>query len=205
MKLVLDFDDFHWKEPENCLETIEQLVREVPNIKLSFFTVPKHSEYPIQANIPWCNKIRDLIKAGNIRLAYHGFTHSHLEFAQLKKQEALDRIKFATLYFDKAKLPIARVFKGPNWGINAEVYEALAELGFSHVYSHEDYKFIGHDKIKTVFYNWNLKDAEPPKEEIIIAHGHTHNVCENGIAEASSKIVKFIKENNPQLIYVDEV
>ncbi len=45
MNLVFDFGDLHWKYPENCLPSIKKLVQAIPTIKLSFFTVPFHTNY----------------------------------------------------------------------------------------------------------------------------------------------------------------
>ncbi len=80
MQLILEFDDLHWKTPQDCMLTIDKLVQAVPFIKLSFFTTPHHSFIPIHSNPIWCMKLREHIENGNVQLAMHGLTHSHLEF-----------------------------------------------------------------------------------------------------------------------------
>ena len=52
-----------------------------------------------------------------------------------------------------------------------------------------------------VYYNWNLAESAPEiSDQQFIAHGHTHNVCGNGIAESSSKIQAFIELNSPRYL-----
>lgn len=203
MNIVLEFDDLHWKMPENCITEIQTLVAAVPDIKLSFFTVPMHSHIPLFANPSWCDKIRTFITSGNIRLAVHGLLHTELEFKIDDKNIIAQKLSKAEYIFYKAGLPFTRVFKGPYWGISKATYDVLADKGYIGVYSHETYKHI--TGLTTVFYNWNLKDNPPTNIDTIIAHGHTHNVCGNGIKESIPKIIEFIKKNNPTFKFVDEI
>ena len=61
----------------------------------------------------------------------------------------------------------------------------------------ETKKYIDNNKV--IYYNWNLKD-EAPVETLLVAHGHTHNVCQNGINETMHRIKKFIREQKPKSI-----
>ena len=204
MSLVLEFDDLHWKLPENCIESIRTLVEAVPNIKLNFFTVPQHSFIPLHSNPTWCAEIRNLIQQGNIKLAVHGLTHSELEFKIDDKNLINDKLATAESLFDKANLPYTKIFKGPHWGITQTVYDVLLSRGYLAVYSHDTYKNLS-SVLKTIFYNWNLKDNPPTNIDTIIAHGHNLNVCGNGIQDSTAKIIDFINKNNPTLKFVDEV
>lgn len=205
MKLVLDYDDFHWKEPENCIISIKELVTRFPSIKINLFTVPKHTNYPLESNKQWCREVKSLIDSGNIQLCTHGLTHSHLEFLNLGTEETIARLDAAHTYFNRAGLPFAKVFKGPNWGINPNTYAALIEKGYTHIFSHQDYKPIVKPGIISVFYNWNLKDEFNGKEDLIIGHGHTWNVCDNGIAQTLERISNFIESNHPEFLFANEI
>lgn len=206
MKTVFEFDDLHWKSPENCLPSIERLVLAVPNIKLSFFCTPFHSNLPLSWDVQWCDRVRELIQSNNVSLCVHGLNHDSCEFLNLSKRNAKDRLISAHEKFENAKLPFHKVFRAPYWNINAETYDTLEELDYSHIYSHDDYKNLSNGKtIKTVFYNWNLKDEFSGTEDIIIAHGHTHDTCFNGIAEVESRIIDFCKNKHPEFIFAHEV
>ena len=63
MNFILDFDDFHYKSPENCLSTIYKLISKIPNIKLSLFTVPMLDGLPIFENKKWCTELMYLIES----------------------------------------------------------------------------------------------------------------------------------------------
>lgn len=204
-KLVLEFDDFHWKVPENCLHEVETLVSEFPTIKISLFTPSMLNNQPLTENRDWVIKVRKLIESNNIELCVHGVYHTQEEFKYVDEGKAIAKLSLAHSMFNYAKLPFVKVFRGPHWGLNIESIQALNKLGYTHLYNHEDYRDIDtHFKGKSVYYNWNLKD-EAPDSDIIIAHGHTHNVCGNGIKESLNKIQQFIKANNPDFLFASEV
>ena len=96
------------------------------------------------------------------------------------------------------------MFRGPHWGISDEAIRALECEGFTHLYSHTDYKHLTSDTLKMVYYNWNLKD-EPPDSDSLVAHGHTHNVCGNGISETLDKVSRFIDHVSPIFKFVNEL
>ena len=206
--VIFDFDDLHWLEPENCLSTIQEIVDAVPDIRLSFFTVPNLREFAIGYKKKWCDEIIQLIDSGNVALGTHGLVHSCEEFKNKTKQEALNALHDADCLFRQAGLPTQKVFKGPHWGINAATYETLIELGYTHVYTHPDYAHLvdKFPQIKSVYYNWNLKDEfEQGKEDIIIGHGHTHETCGNGIAQVKDRIISFCREHEPEYKFIHEI
>ena len=189
-KLVLDFDDFHWSSPENCIDTIDSIVSACSNAKLSFFTVAKLQGRPLDQNPDWTARVRSHIEAGNICLGVHGLLHTRKEFKDKTYDEAIRDIREAERHFGRAELPFQKVFKGPHWGINEATYKALSELGYTHVYTHPDYANLSHPAIKNVFSNWNLKDKYRDVAETMTGHGHTHNVCGNGIAQVMHRVIE---------------
>ena len=210
MNFILDFDDFHYKSPENCLSTIYKLISKIPNIKLSLFTVPMLDGLPIFENKKWCTELMYLIESNNICLCPHGLTHSMLEFLNLDYDQTCDTILIMETIFKKSNLPIVPVFKGPNWGINKQVIKALQNFEYTHIYNHLDYKGLEQtsDKIKFIYYDWNLKDEFDPSlsnNKYIIAHGHTWNACNNGIEQISDKILEFDKIHKPTYLFVNEI
>jgi len=202
-EIVLEYDDLTHLDPENCLDQIDELVRRHPNIKMSFFTVPMMRGVPLTHNLDWCSKIRKHIDNGNVCLAYHGLLHNPEEFKSIDKTECLLRLKFGRSIFETCKLPAAKVFRGPHWGMCTQAVEALEEEEFTHLYNHKDYLHLLSDRMKVVYYNWNLKD-EAPEIDTLVTHGHTHNVCENGIEQTMDKVSAFIDANNPHFKFVDE-
>lgn len=203
--LVLEYDDLHWLNPENCISDIERFVSFIPNIKLSFFTPILLRHSPLWGDEAWLNKIKGFIESKNVELAVHGLFHTQEEFKSLSKSVAIHRLKIAFEFSKKYNVPIAKVFRGPHWGLNSDAVQALNELGFTHLYNHTDYKHLESDfNGKVIYYNWNLKDPAPP-DDLLIAHGHTHDVCQNGIHQTFDKVMDFINSNEVEFKFVSEV
>lgn len=203
--LILEYDDLHWKSPENCIDQINKFVEFYPNIKLSFFTPVLLNNLQLNLDDGWVQRIRELCYQGNIRIAIHGLYHTPEEFKHLNKVQAEGRLGLAESILQGLNIPFAKVFRGPHWGINPDSIDALNSCGYTHWYNHTDYqhlesKFNG----KVVYYNWNLKD-EAPDSDVLVAHGHTHNVCQNGIQETFNKVCKFIDTNDVEFKFVDEI
>ena len=210
MKLILEFDDLNPKREVNCLSEIRNLIKLFPKIKLTLFTSALYMWVPLHSNKPWCEEVSSYIKNNNIKLAVHGLVHSPEEFKRKDKNDTLLALKEAESIFKTSGLDFIKVFRGPHWGINEWTYESLIELGYKAVYNHLDYKDLGdkHEKdIKNIYYNWNLKDPfdESLSGETIVAHGHTHDVCGNGIRETTPKIIDFINKYNPDFLFADEI
>lgn len=203
-KLVLEFDDLHFLDPENCTDIIQDLVSVFPNIKLSFFTVANLRQVPIYNSTIFCDTIRKYIDSNNLEILIHGNTHSMEEFKHVTYDTAIQKIKDSESILNEAGILFKKVFRGPHWGLNQNTIKALIELGYTHIYNHEDYRSIELPGIKYVYYNWNLKD-NPPQDKVLIAHGHTHNVCDNGIREVKNKIKNFISNNQIQHIFTQDI
>lgn len=204
--LILEFDDFHHLKPENCLETLTALIVAIPHIKISMFTVPLLRNASVGSNSIWCNRVKEFIDNGNLSLCLHGLTHDHLEFENLSRKEANTRIKRGLDLFDKAGLPCEKVFRGPNWGLNPQTVNALLDNNFTHLYNHKDHMWASalEMPMKVIYYNWNLKRNAPVTDGQIVAHGHTHNVCKNGIDQVLHKIKAYEKQFSPKYFFCHE-
>ena len=211
MKLLLEFDDFNPKRDVNCLSTIQYLVRVFPNIKITLFTSPLYERNPLFSDQQWCRDVLQLIQSDNIRLAVHGLYHTTTEFKHKTYNDASISILLAESIFNHSGLPFIKVFRGPQWGMNNYTIEALIKANYTHIYNHEDSKWLELDfinKIKFVYYKWTLKDNLPENlttiNDVVVAHGHTHNVCNNGIIESVQKIEDCINNYNPTFLFANE-
>ena len=197
INLILEYDDFCDQEPENCLNFIDEIIEENKKIIFNMFTVPCMKNKKIQ-DLFWIEKVKNHIKNNNLNIGIHGLFHNQEEFKYLTKNQAKEKLLISMDILTTLDIKFEKIFRGPHWGINADVYEALIDLNFSHVYSHENYKTLNDifsKDIKIVYYNWNLKDDFVFNEKTIVAHGHTHDVCDNGIKETFHKIKNLEKIN----------
>jgi len=213
MKLILEFDDLNPHPEVNCILVIDQLIQRYPNIILNFFTIPNYlGTSPLYNDKEWCKKIRKYIDSGNINLCVHGCYHTQEEFKHLNYVDAHKCLLYGLNVFKYSGLPVARVFRGPHWGINHETFMALRALNFTHVYSHISYAALNQsweDEIKVVYYNWNLKDNfgifENPPNDVIVAHGHTPDVCGNGIGQSHNRICNALDSNSFEFLRVQDI
>lgn len=201
-KILFDFDDLHCSSPVNCMSSIDLLCKEIPNIKLLFFTIPLYNNIPIHSDLSFCNRLREHINNKNVEIAVHGTTHSILEYKDKSYDDSYKSIELSIKIFKDAGIPIRNIFKGPYWGLNKNTVDALISHKFTHIFNHEEYMYLENDSIKFVYYNWNLKDSFDERllsEEFIVAHGHTWDVCDNGIVQVTKKIIDTLTKY-PQLI-----
>lgn len=211
MKLVLEFDDLNPHPEVDCLPTIKRLVECYPEIKLTFFTPAAYQRCELASNLNWCAEIKTLIESGNVRLAVHGLVHSQEEFKYLSFDEADHRLFIAEQIFKGADLPFSKIFRGPHWGINEETYQALISRNYSSCWGHESYKGLAEKfpEMRTIYYSWNLKDkfedSGQKDSELVIAHGHTSNVCGNGIEESFGRICEMIDQYKPEFLFASEI
>lgn len=202
MRIILEFDDFHPDQSVNCLDYAEYLIQRYPRIVINFFTIPKYIGHELYKSKYWCSSVAEHIKNKNICLGVHGLLHTQEEFAQKTYQSAYAALQAADNIFKTSELEYTKVFKGPHWGICGPAMEALTYCKYKYIYSHVKHKNITDrylDQIKVVHYNWNLKDTFGVYEhslsgDICVAHGHTGNVCGNGIGESMSRIVSGIDQ-----------
>lgn len=205
MKLILEYDDFCSQDPENCLDILYEMIKEVPHIKFNLFTVS--AMRGTENDESWLEEVKKLVDKDNVRLCIHGLYHTQLEFENVSEWACKCYFDLIEAYKKQHNMKWLQVFRGPHWGINGITIEQLISRGYTHVYNHENHKYLEplySDKIKFIYYNQNLKDDIIP-QDLIIAHGHTHNVCDNGIRETKDKVLKFIDQYKPEFMWVNEV
>jgi len=206
-RIVIEYDDFCHLDPENCLSTIQRLVARYPQIKVNMFTVPYMRGNPIHMDTRWVESVNKLIESNNLFLGLHGLTHETEEFKSISYSHALEKLDAAFNIFQYCDFPKPRVFRSPFWQLSEEAVKALEVLGFTHIYNHKDYEHLEliSNKIKFTYWNWNLKDEYAPTKDIVIAHGHSHDVCENGIYQTTYKIEDIIEKYNPEFLSLGDV
>lgn len=77
-----------------------------------------------------------------------------------------------------------KIYKAPFWQLSDEMYTRLKDEGWKIMLNPEV-----EDAREGIRFGWNIKDERPDGNELI-AHGHTHNVCGNGIEESLDRIKK---------------
>lgn len=217
MKIILEWDDLNPNPNVDCLPIIDKLVGQFPKIVLNFFTVPIYGHTQLSYSIKWCDRIRTHIDNGNVVLGVHGTYHSFREYALYDYPHSAINLKHSHDKFNEAKLPFVKCFRGPYWGICEGSVEALIDMGYTHLYSHKEYTTLNEkyaDRIKIVYYNWNMKDEWPKLEnplesDIVVAHGHTaqwpHLSCGNGIWECYDRLCSFIdSQDNIEFLRIDQ-
>lgn len=203
-RIVLEYDDFHWLSPENCLDVVERFIENFPDIKITLFTVPMLRQRPLWDNSEWCDKVRALCDRGFLEIARHGLYHAQEEYRHCNYDYAIKSLLLGDRILDESRIPYVKVFRGPHWGINDSTVRALNELGYTHLFNHVDHAKIGKAFLgRVIYYNWNLADPAPDFR-FIVAHGHTHDVCGNGISQTFTKVVELIKKRNPHFIFASQ-
>lgn len=213
MRTCLDFDDLHPNPEVDCLEIAEDLLQKYPSLILNFFVPANYEGVPLSSNREWCWRLRTLVDAGRICLGVHGHLHSPEEFKHKSYQDAVSSIIASESILNSVGLSYAKVFRGPHWGICGPTIDALIDLGYTHLYSHQSYDQLNdlyRDKIKIVIYNFNLAHEWPNMEnkmtsDICVMHGHTHNVCGNGIQESYNKLCNILDNTDLNFLRLDQV
>lgn len=163
---IVDLDDLcDAYDPWPLLETLKL---HDANFKVTLFTIPmrcsKHLLRKYEEHKSW------------IELAMHGWWHTTGETLSWTREEALDKMKQA------ADMGIdGRGFKAPKWIISPECYEAARELGW-YVADHKKNRWRPKSEGERIYISeLRLRDGKQVR-----LHGHTRNVCGNGIEEAFS-------------------
>lgn len=189
LKIAIEFDDF---SPRNSnLALLEEIKEHYPNFQVTLFTVPWEIRFGQPTPItdaqfrPWVEAVK--ANADWIEIALHGLTHKEqspqygvpAEFENIAYDEAWKRITVGEKMFINRDIPLAKIFKAPQWQLSSEGKKAAEVCGFK--------------VVEDGYYHWNLKDDFPFTDkvpEIVIAHGHVQNVCGNGIEESMHRIMQ---------------
>ncbi len=212
MNYCLEFDDLHPNPEVDCLEIAEELLQKHPSLILNFFVPTNYEGVPLSSNKEWCGRLRTLVDAGRICLGVHGLNHN-IEFGNISYQEAVSSIIASESILNSVGLSYAKVFRGPYWLICGPTIDALIDLGYTHLYSHHSYDQLNDlykDKIKIVIYNFNLAHEWSNMEnkmmsDLCVIHGHTHNVCGNGIQESYNKLCNILDNTDLNFLRLDQV
>lgn len=208
--LVLEYDDFCDQKPEDCLDFVEEKLRETPEIKITFFTVPAMRGRPIYRD-EWVKRVKALIDSDNIRLAIHGCMHVQEEMKFLTYEQTVQRIAVSEKILNDLGLPFIKVFRPPHWTPGRDLHRALVNSGYSHWYNHEKHADMTDTALsfacQPIYSNFNLKDPVPKTWDLkyMIAHGHTHDVCENGIEQTWDKVLTINNRFEPQYLFADQI
>ena len=216
MRCVLEFDDLHPNPEVDCLSVAENLLDRNESLILNFFVPTCYKGQPLSLNKEWCNRLKYLVDSKRVSLGVHGHLHSTLEFKDISWRAATHSILASESILNFADISYLKAFRGPYWGINEATCDALVDLGYTHLYSHKDYKELNDkysDKLKIVYYSWNLKDEygvfENEPGEIIVGHGHTsphaHLNCGNGLGDVAKKIETFLDKYKPECLRLDQI
>lgn len=187
-KIAIEYDDLSVAQPAftEAIEALEKLRGNYPGLKVTFFTTPWEVRFGTKGYLTNSDDefkltaMKRMHEQGWVEFAVHGLTHLPSEFGQLDEEDAKKRMLVAERLFREAELPHVKVFKAPNWALSKEAEKALIKM---------EYKVV-----KDGYYQWNLKDDMPKKQEwgdrIIIAHGHVQNGdgCDNGVCETIQKL-----------------
>lgn len=212
MNIIIEYDDLHFLYPENCIDAIDALVLLYPKIKLSFFVPAFLRKTPIYHNADFCNRLIKHIENNNVHIGIHGNEHSLEEFKNISYDTAKEKILDSERILSNAGISFVKCFRGPHWGINADSIRALSDLGYSHLYNHKDYLFLDtyatEHGLTTVYYDFSLGETininKYSDNDIVVLHGHTHDVCNNGIEETFDNLCMILESHNPNFLFIDE-
>lgn len=188
-KVIFDLDDLCNKK--NCLKQLIWLKKQIPNLKVTLFTIPNRTNRDLLENL----KFFDWIE-----LAVHGLYHdSNFEFS--KKD-----YDFAYYNIYKAYNPdfYVKGFKAPGWQISSATMVALRDLGFWVAVQYSDGRMEGNPDgpyqppvVKGLDY-CAINELE---DEYISIHGHTWDTCGNGLKDL---IPTLLQHKDNQFIFIND-
>lgn len=162
-----DFDGKFWTR-------INTLIREIPEIKITLFTPAAwvdRSNFPSGIFWPlrkiyskrrsyndgfdlnkskyrnWVKNVNNLVKKGNIILAYHGLSHHNdnkkyaasQEFPGLSHKETDSRVNEMLHIIKNSGLPFVKGFRSPGWGTTDYLDQALGKNNFLYTANSTDF------------------------------------------------------------------
>lgn len=175
-KIILDFDDFY--DEADILPDLRNLKEVLPNLKVNLFTIfGKISPELLKEaqGIDW------------IQLIPHGWNHdTNYEFAYIDYDNMAEALK------DYARFTPVKGFKAPGWQISEEALEALKDNGWWIATQYSDGRYNGNPDgpfqppVPAGAKYYALKE----ETEYLTIHGHTWEVCGNGIKALWERLIK---------------
>lgn len=157
-EIILDLDDFF--ESNNRLDLLFQLKAQIPNFKVTLFTVPG-----------LCSKefCQEVAKLDWVQLALHGDIHSEKECKNWTKEQTLE-------YLNKYEAwgCFQKIFKAPFWIGSLGLYEGLKEKMYRLAINNQD---VDYPDVYRHYLNSNN------------IHGHINNVVGNGLEDILNDIL----------------
>lgn len=191
MKYIFDLDDFYDKC--NVLPRLKELKKILPNLKVNLFTITNKISKEL---------LEEAKKEDWIHLIPHGLNHdTNYECAHLNLETAKKLISDMPNkeYYQKG-------FKAPGWQISIWMMFALKEAGYWLAVQDKGGKFNGNpdgpfqppviDGLK--YYALN----EPPAGSVVI-HGHTWEVCGNGLEALWQKLIAIDKDS--EFLFINDI
>jgi len=179
--IVLDLDDLCDKwDPWDDLHRWKE---KNPNGKMTLFTIPRRCSDALlirYAKLDW------------IELAMHGWIHTTGECLYWTAEDTQVKLK------EVQSMGFVTGFKAPKWLITDEVYRGLQAANWW-VADHKMNKHVYDQFPDVAKYVYNSFKRATPYRSL---HGHTHDVCDNGINESFEK---FCVDPNRAFKFVSEV
>jgi hypothetical protein len=160
--VVFDLDDLCDKW--NPWRELHEWKERNPNGKVTLFTIPQRISDTL---------LKQYLDLDWIEIAMHGWYHTKGECFYWTEEDAMAKFQRCV---DRGFI---RGFKAPHWLMTPAVYRAAHQAGWW-VADHHDRAVI-RDEVKDKPRCYTYNDGG---RDVIRAHGHTHNIEDNGIDEA---------------------
>lgn len=203
MRVIFELDDFC--DELNCLPELIELKKEIPNLKVTLFTIPARTSEELLKEVT--ENYGDWIQ-----LAVHGYTHNKPETDQLGTHEfAFLNKDQATELLNKGYNPkyYVKGFRAPGWQISEEAMEAVRDCGFWLASQFPDGRWNQPEKGQ---YQPDPKEcvglefyfATPDAHGVRKVHGHTWYSEEYNVRNDINSLKEILLENKDnEFIFVE--
>jgi len=178
-KVIFDLDDYCNKY--NCFDELLKLKKEIPNLKVTLFTIPGRIKLQLLED----TKFQDWIQ-----LAVHGIYHdSNFEFAKKSYAEA-----YYQLWKSHDPFFYVKGFKAPGWQISTQTMRVLKDLGWWVAVQYSDGRYNGHPDgphQPPIPEGLSYYACNELPDDVISIHGHTWDTCGNSIKDLKPELMKY--------------
>lgn len=191
MKIIFDLDDF--SDNYNCLPQLKLMRKQIPQLKVNLFTIPKAISFQLLHEIGtenWINVIP------------HGMTHkNNFECSKMTEEEAHEMLMSIPYkkYYKKG-------FKAPGWQISESTMKILKKHNYWLAVQWSDGRMNGNPDgpyQPAVIDGLNYYSINELPEGYKAIHGHTWNTCGNGIDEKIKEWIEEMKGN--EFSFIEEI